>query len=147
VHAEVITWLLVSGAVQAGPVGAWLQRLPLDLDAGTPAEAAAALAAGQAVTGRISPPDGKDVPVRFRVDEHGLTVELDAPAGDDPWWTRLVTDAGRSLSADTVALVDDISALLPRLLWVSPTATGDFTDARRQAVRVESLDGALLLHR
>ncbi|GIE98908.1 hypothetical protein [Paractinoplanes rishiriensis] len=142
-----ITWLLISGAVDAGPVEDWLRRLPLGIEGRSHHEAAVALAAGRPVAGRISPPDGKDVPVRFRVDEHGLTVEMDGPAGDDPWWTRLVTEAGRSLSADTVALVDDISALLPRLLWVSPTATGDFTDARRQAVRVESLDGALLLHR
>jgi hypothetical protein len=144
----VVTWMLVAGPVEAEPVRRWLGQLPLDLGDRSLYDAADALVGGRDVRGRFSPPGGAGLPVRFAVDGHGLTMELDGPAADDPWWAALVTDAGRTLKADTVALVDDPSALLPCLLWVSTTALGDFADARARAMRVErQWDSALLLHR
>jgi hypothetical protein len=140
--------MLVTGPVDAGAVRGWLGGLPLDLGDRSLYDAAEALTGGRSLTGRISPPDGRDLPVRLTVDAGGVAMELDGPAGRDAWWCRLVTEAGRQLRADTVALVDDPSALLPLLLWVSTTALSDFADARQRAAQVESQwDGALLLHR
>lgn len=144
----VVTWLLVTGPVEAGAVRDWLGRLPLDLGSRSLNDAADALTRGAAVDGRISAPGGVALPVRFSVDRNGLATEMDGPAGDDAWWSELVTEAGRTLRADTVALVDDPSALLPRLLWVATTALADYNDARARATTVEcQWDGALLLYR
>jgi hypothetical protein len=140
--------MLVTGPVEAEAVREWLARLPLDLGDRSLYDAAEALTGGRPLTGRISPPDGRDLPVRLTVDTGGVAMEMDGPPGRDAWWCGLVTEAGRALRADTVALVDDPSALLPLLLWVSTTALSDFADARRRAAHVESQwDGALLLHR
>ena len=148
VPVATVTWMLVSGPIHPEPIRAWLDGLPLDLGARGLYEVAEAITGGREVAGRLSPAGGESMPVRFSIDGHGLTVELDGPVGNDPWWARLVTEAGRALRADTVALVDDPSALLPRLLWVSTTATGDYADARARATTVENQwDGALLLHR
>ena len=143
-----LSWMLVTGPVEADAIRAWLGLLPLDLGNRSPYDAADALTGGRPVTGGISPPDGRQLAVRLTVDTGGVVMEMDGTAGRDAWWCGLVTEAGRALRADTVALVDDPSALLPVLLWVSTTALSDFADARQRAAHVESQwDGALLLHR
>jgi hypothetical protein len=143
-----IMWLLVGGPVDAEAVRRWLGDLPLDLGDGSLYDAAGAITGGRPVTGRFFPPGGRSMPARFSVDGHGLTVEFEGLTTDDPWWAGLVTATGRALRADTVALVDDPSALIPRLLWVSATARADFADARAHASAVQSeWDGALLMRR
>lgn len=144
----VVTWLLVTGPVEADAVRDWLGRLPLELGNRSLYDASDALTRGTPVAGLISAPGGMTLPVRFSVDDNGLAIEMDGPAGDDPWWSELVTEAGRTLRADTVALVDDPGELLPRLLWVSTTAQAGYEDARAVATTVEcQWDGALLLYR
>jgi hypothetical protein len=144
----VVTWLLVSGPVEGDAVRDWLGRLPLELGSRSVYDASDALTRGTAVAGQIAAPGGEPLPVRFSVDDNGLVIEMDGPAGADPWWSELVTEAGRTLRADTVALVDDPAALLPRLLWVSTGAQAGYQDARAMATTVEyQWDGALLLYR
>jgi hypothetical protein len=143
-----VTWLLVTGPVEADAVRDWLGRLPLELGNRSLYDASDALTRGTSVAGQISAPGGLSLPVRFSVDDNGLAIEMDGAAGDDPWWSELVTEAGRTLRADTVALVDDPAELLPRLLWVSTTAQAGYEDARAVATTVEcQWDGALLLYR
>ena len=147
-RGDLVTWVFVAGPVQPGPIRSWLDLLPLDLADRSLYDAADALTAGRAVRGTISPPGQEAVPLTIDVDRDGLVIEMNGPPGEDSWWSRLVTDAGRVLLADTVALIDDPTAILPRLLWVSTAATGNFADARARATTVESQwDGALLLYR
>ena len=146
--AILVTWVFVAGPVSAGPIRSWLDLLPLDLPAQSVHDAADTLTGGRPVRGVISPPGQPALPLTIGVDRDGLVLELDGPPGDDTWWARLVTDAGRVLLADTVALIDDPAAILPRLFWISTSASGNFADARARATTVESQwDGAILLYR
>lgn len=148
---------ILTGAPDPDRVGAWLAKVGLHAGEGNAEDVAAAVVAGEPVTGWVTLRQGVQRELTVTTRNQVITVQFAGPILDEGWSVILVVDTARMLGAQVVTLTEgeppNLDAAragqsLPRWLWLSAAQVDRYEQAQEVASDVHFKDdGALLISR